>query len=465
MGISRRDLLRAAAAGAAAALVGLPRKSGAQAMTARYRRLLVLYVEGGWRCSMALKASSKPDLNPFGPATPAGPCKVGPIMMQSQDMVSYDAPSWPGSPTVPDILTAAPSLSVLHAHPAPLDPLLLEDDHYPTGRRVCTGWDDPQRPGLFNLLSASGIGGALPPILIGSPVTSAFMMQGPPDSMPVVMDPRSPLPAPPDPNEHFRKLRELVESNLVSRRPAALTRALLNTYRSFRATASDHGRVLSQPEFNGTDPANDGVDVQGISNGMLKEAAGIADGSLDSLLALGAIRALQFDSRAVLLSYAGATGGFDLHSGELQDAPRIYPTLGRLISGLMWLLDNVPNADASGSLGDETVLVVLSEFGRLTEDAPFNAADGSDHNGTRVDRVRNQSVFLYGGGVPQGQLIGPDVDEDYVMVGGARPISMQCLWATLLAGLGVRQDIVDGAFPPAASNTLYPEGAPLPLWG
>lgn len=467
MSITRRNLLKLAAAGTAVTLVGLPRKSGAAPAGQRFKRLVVLYVEGGWRCSMALKASANAALNPFGAPTAVGALKIGPVMMQSQNLVTYAAPSWPGAPTVPPLTDASigGQLSVAHCHPAPLDADQLDDDHSGTGKRVCTGYNDVARPGILNLLTQMMPDAALPPMAIGAPQTSAYALQGPLAYSPILIDPRTPLPAPPDPNERFRKLREKIEANLVSRRPASLTRAALNAYRGFRATASDHGAVLSQPQFDGSNPAYDAVAVQGISNKMLKEAAGINDGTGDGLLALGAIRALQNGCRAALVSYGGSLGSFDLHSAERTGAPMIYPTLGRLIVGLKWLLDRVPSPDGGGPLANDTVLVVLSEFGRLTEDTPFNAADGSDHNGTHVERVRNQSVFLYGGGLPKGQLIGPNVDDAYNIAGGARPVSMHCLWATLLAGMGIRQDAIDESFPPTAANTLYPERAPLPLWG
>lgn len=466
MSMRRREVLKAAAVAAGAALVGLPRKSGAGG-PARFQRLVILFAEGGWRCSMALKASPDVNLNPFGAPTAVGALRIGPVMMRSQELCTYAAPSWPGSPRVPPLSdrSIGGQLSVVHCHPAPLDGDQLDDDHSGTGRRVCTGYNDVDRPGILNLLTSVLPSPALPPMAIGSPQTSAFALQGPLDSAPIVLDPRSPLPPPLDPREHFRKLRETIEARLSARRPAALTRVALDAYRSFRAAASDHGVVLSQPQFDGTRAENDGVAVQGITNRMLIEGAGLNDGTTDSLLALGAIRALQNGCRAVLVPYTGSLGTFDLHSGERDGAPLIYPTLGRLLAGLVWLLDRVPSPDGKGALAGETVLLVLSEFGRLTEDTPFNAADGSDHNGSHVERVRNQSLFLYGGGLPRGQLFGPDVDRNYDTVGGARPVSMHCLWATLLAGLGVRQDAIDDAFPPLASNTLYPERAPLPLWG
>src|SRR5438105_203952 len=113
MTLSRRRFLEVSAIGTAAALVGLPKKSARGDGPPRIRHLLVLVAEGGMRTTMAFNASSRIDLNPWGVIPNAGAMRLGRVLMAAPSSVAYAAPSWPGSPTVPDITQAVRQMSIL----------------------------------------------------------------------------------------------------------------------------------------------------------------------------------------------------------------------------------------------------------------------------------------------------------------------------------------------------------------
>src|SRR5262245_486806 len=115
MRIPRRDFLRLTAAGSAVALIGLSRKSSRADGPARARRVLLFNASGGLRSTAAFHASSHTALNPWGVRGTSGSLRLGNVLRADESTVSYGAPSWPGSPSVPAIDAAAASFAVIAA--------------------------------------------------------------------------------------------------------------------------------------------------------------------------------------------------------------------------------------------------------------------------------------------------------------------------------------------------------------
>ena len=140
MTISRRHLLQATAAGTAAALIGLGRKSARGAGPARARRVLILNSSGGMRTTTAFHASPRTSLNPYGVLGQAGALRLGAVLRGDETDLTYAAPSWGAGVTVPPIDEAARGFAVIAATDHVPDGSYRPGDHNDDGMRMGTGY-------------------------------------------------------------------------------------------------------------------------------------------------------------------------------------------------------------------------------------------------------------------------------------------------------------------------------------
>jgi uncharacterized protein (DUF1501 family) len=130
-------------------------------------------------------------------------------------------------------------------------------------------------------------------------------------------------------------------------------------------------------------------------------------------------------------------GGWDNHSniygtngnGALfQACSQLDPALGALLGDLA----AAPGATTGKSLLDETLVVVLGEFGRTV--GPLNGGGGRDH-------YLQMAVALAGGGVKGGKVIGVTDDRASKTVdpgwSGNRDIKPEDLACTIYSALGI----------------------------
>lgn len=97
-------------------------------------------------------------------------------------------------------------------------------------------------------------------------------------------------------------------------------------------------------------------------------------------------------------------GGWDHHQNIYNQTTGIYPRARELDSGVAALLadlEDTPGKDPGKTLLDETLVVVMGEFGRTVEN--LNNQQGRDH-------YLQQSVVFAGGGAKGGRVIGATND-------------------------------------------------------
>lgn len=121
-----------------------------------------------------------------------------------------------------------------------------------------------------------------------------------------------------------------------------------------------------------------------------------ASGFGDSCLVARNILKNDLGTRFIQISL----GGWDNHSTIYNQTAGIYPRAQQLDKGLAMLLSDLsitPGSVANKSLLDETLIVVMGEFGRTVGN--LNAQQGRDH-------FMQQFVVMAGGGVAGGRVIG-----------------------------------------------------------
>src|SRR5207253_5738460 len=109
----------------------------------------------------------------------AGVMRLGRVLMAAPSSVAYAAPSWPGSPTVPDITQAVRQMSILQGiDHAPGQQRV--GDHGDDGMRMGTGWFAKDgAPGFLTVLSRFlGDGAPAPAVALGNVGSTGFFMAG-----------------------------------------------------------------------------------------------------------------------------------------------------------------------------------------------------------------------------------------------------------------------------------------------
>lgn len=460
MTLSRRRLLQVSAAGTAAALIGLGRKSAHGGGPARARRVLVLNAGGGMRTTTAFHASPRTAFNPYGVLGNAGALRLGAVLRADESELSYAAPSWGAGVTVPPIDEAARNFAVIAATDHRPDGGYRPGDHNDDGMRMATGYyGRHDAPGLLTFLNRFlGPEADAPTVTIGG---GGFDVAPPAWQVdrPIAMW-FSGLPgAPPTGGSDTvgRPLEDALDARTVARRQN-LARGAVQALITTKGTLRRFGPLLADKRLRFDADAYLDETLRDVSNRMLLEAVGNPAGmglplDHDARNVALSLRLLQFGSPAVALSI----GGFDTHDLETERAPKLFSRLARFVAGVHFALRNIPDP-AGGSMLDSTLVVTTSEFGRngVAPDG-FNAGLGSDHGGD--PGWRYQAHVVFGAGVVPKRL--HDTDDDNRPLD--RPASTHRLLATIASATGIDQSAIDARWP--AGTALYPESGPMTeLW-
>jgi uncharacterized protein (DUF1501 family) len=128
-------------------------------------------------------------------------------------------------------------------------------------------------------------------------------------------------------------------------------------------------------------------------------------------------------------------GGWDNHQNIYQPNGGIYARardLDKAVAPLLNDLDSAPGTTQRKTLLDETLIVIMGEFGRTT--GPTNTQGGRDH-------FLQQSAVFAGGGIKGGRIIGQtDPTGSYVVEAGwerDRPVRAEDIAATIYSALGI----------------------------
>ncbi len=460
MTLSRRQFVTATAAGTAAALIGLGKKSARGAGPARARRLLIINAAGGLRSTAAFHASSLVAQNPWGVLGASGALRLGRVLRADEASYNYAAPAWGAGVTVPPIDEAARSFAIVAATDHAPDGTPRSGDHGDDTPRMGTGYfGRGDAPGLLTLINRHlGPAGAGPVSVIGETAFEAappawvvdkpisLVFYGLPDQPPTGGS-----------ASVGRPLEDALDGRVLARR-RNLARGAVQALVNSKSTLRRFGPLLADRRLRFNSDAFLDQTLQGVSNQMLVEAMGNAPGGDRTLdgdarsFAL-ALRLLQFGAPAVCMSM----GGFDTHDTEIQRAPKLYSRYARFVAGVHFALARMPDP-MGGMMLDSTLVVLTSEFGRNgTPPTGWNAGGGSDHGGDAG--WRNQAHVVFGAGVVAKRL--HDTDDNNVAMG--RAASTHRMLATMAAAVGVDQGAIDALWPPGSA--LYPESGPLwELW-
>jgi uncharacterized protein (DUF1501 family) len=142
----------------------------------------------------------------------------------------------------------------------------------------------------------------------------------------------------------------------------------------------------------------------------------------------------------------GHSGGWDTHANNDEDQSPLWEDLFQGLATLMALLDDAPGSQG-GSLSDETLVLVLSEMGRTPQ---LNATMGKDH-------WPFTSMLLIGAGFTSNRVIG-GFDSGYMgrnvspsdgqLSDDGQILSAEAMGATVLQILGIDPaEYVSGADP------------------
>lgn len=516
MKINRRGFLKTSAGAAAAAGVTLwlPRFARGTG-PGQIRHVILIYLGRGvrWMCSFGAQASIKQnpwgllpwDLVPQGQAehlsTQGTPWQMSRMFhlrpvpavapygfpeaydrLSSLDPADYnfEQPTlqrWPGQPQLPSFCSIAHQISVIHCDAYPGSPALLD---HAAGQQNLFTCSTSGTNGLSTLFNAVLKGRTrLPAIAVNSPgfALGTGKYAG---SRPLVLTSATALPTT-DPgrnmSEWARKYEAVLDAGQGQRRQSFAAQAIANFALDKRSGDENITTLLSNSLKLATAPVTTafGETISGepVTNGMLREVFGVNSAEIDPSDILNdayrslnqpvyepgragwtnnpfglngalAVRFLQYGSSVVSLT----VGDFDTHSNELFSTGRTHPSqmiqFSRMLTGLEFALKNIKDPDTGGSLWETTVIVAGSEFGRQgpnITDNGFNTGRGSDHS-------REQYFPILGGPLSQrGQLITES---------GGRPLHMNSIWTSLLAGMGAESDYLrPEKFPPIQGLINY----------
>lgn len=458
MTISRRHLLQVTAAGTAAALIGLGRKSARGAGPARARRVLIINSSGGMRTTTAFHASPLRSLNPFGVLAEAGALRLGAVLRANETNLTYAAPSWGAGMTVPPIDQAARGFAIVAAADHRPDGGYRPGDHRDDGQRMGTGYYlRNDAPGLLTVLNRFlGPQASAPVVTLGGSDFDA----APPSW--VVDRPISlyfgGLPGEPPTGGSAtvgRPLEDVLDGRVLARR-RNLAHDAVSALVTTKGTLRRFGPLLADRRLRFDSDQFLDQELRGVTNRMIIEAVGNGPGvplDGDARQVALALRLLQFGAPAACVSI----GGFDTHDHEDERAPVLFSRLARFLAGIHFTLAHIPDP-MGGMMLDSTLVITTSEFGRNGfEPDGFNAGLGSDHGGD--PGWRYQAHVVFGAGVVPKRVHDTD-DRNRPL---DRPASTQRLLATVAAATGIDQAEVDRLWPPGTA--LYPESGPLwELW-
>ena len=313
----RRTFITAAAVASVGALAFTRRP--ARAAVPSFSRLLVLNASGGLRSTAAFNAKPQGDANPWGVAGPAGELVLGNLLTSVPAMLRYDAPSWPGAPTVPDIAAAAQDFALVGGcdhSPG----IYRQGDHPDETPRMGTGYfGKPSAPGLMTAINRYVGSDAPGPVAtiggggwLGNAVAD-WVAHGP-----VRLEYYGLPPAPPaggSPNVG-RPIEDAIDDRLRTGR-RSIGKNRVDAYWATKDALRRYGPVLADPALKIGTLGELDTDLGGVTNRMLLEAMGndLSTGGTGEPMGIRAamgVRLLQMGSPAVVVD----VGGVDLHDGE-----------------------------------------------------------------------------------------------------------------------------------------------------
>jgi uncharacterized protein (DUF1501 family) len=483
--LTRRGLL--VALGAAAGVLALPPElAWAAKRRPRATRVIVLNLSGGVRSSAAFIASGQKQLNPWGRMRDV-PLPLGNVLElgEPERSIYLPGPTQPiprryrtreAEPRVdvirmPRLRDIANAFSVVGTW----DP--ERGDHLRSERVAHTGASNEQSTGLlvriFGALGESERGSApgLPAFELGEPGSASFAPRGKEAGTTVsVLGPAS-LPRRDEGETDASRRTGAGFRPRVSGRDR-LDQKFLDAMGPAGRTAvrgfTQQRRLTERLSIELADPVVrwtggwDGAAARGelrlgsasipLTNDLLAQILAVpgpyagfggSDAAQNLMLAF---RLLQLGSPAVSVTVPG----FDMHSGELEQAPGIYGGLGRMWAALHFLLQHVPDPTSPGaSMLDRTLVVTNSEFGRDPglANTGFNGGGGSDHGSHPATFYLGHAVM--GAGVVGGRVLGGVNTDSYDATRSRERHAPSDLLATILLALGLDADDERWGFPEA----------------
>jgi hypothetical protein len=444
-GVSRRNFLRIAGAGAVAATtapwIWIPKKAFAATSPAfgTAEHVLVLYAGGGLRSAPLFCADVSPAHNPFGIAAGIAPgtqLSVGKLLGDQPFPLNTSVD--PLAP-VPAIASDITVIAGVDHEPSSATP---PTDHGTGDTMLTQGMMNTDR-GLLSIVHrdyAGYVNGTtvLPPFDIGlsnfAKGTCDFAGYRPIAlQSAAAFTGKSATAGQEDRAAWTRDLRKRRDQAFIARRSPSV-RPYLTAAMDAKINSRAYAAALHAPGLDliGAPDAS----IGGLTNTQLldvlgaSQLAGTQNGwGLETAFAL---RLFQMGvPMATVLHYA-----YDDHSDEKTLLPVDALDLGRQIAGIHFLLHNL--YDQKGQLlWDKTVVLVCSEFSRDNTDAAtgFNSAMGSDHQGSFGSR--NQCWPVFGGPITaKGKRLG-GLDPVTMATVNGPATSVRSVMGTMLDLLGI----------------------------
>lgn len=419
--MKRRDFLKTAAGGAAAAVAApvlwLPRT--ARAATPAFgqaKHVLILFAKGGFRSHCVFNAGGQPQHNPFG--TQQAAAGTDWTLGAACGRKSY-ATSLGEVPAFADVTSDVAVIPCVdHLPGAPRS----DADHRTAVNRMCTGDAEGSdgllaRIGLDHPKYADGFSAAaMPPVEIrptefGAGAgdyarTRPLALQGAANNF------AADLPV-------GRGWKIGARDRLNARFRAAKGSAYADRLGLFllaKERAGIFAELLQDPRLNViSQPA--GAEA-GVTNAQMIEVLGhhslmdIGDGQPHQSWGGDVALALRFFGQGSPIAVV-TRDIYDLHDDERDwYAPRV-EDLARQLAGLNFLLKRMSHPEG-GTYWDHTLVLTASEFSRnnTSKDTGFNSGNGSDHVEDRDAPSRNQALAFMGGAVTAGGKLLGATDEE-----------------------------------------------------
>ena len=466
MKLSRRDLLKGVAAGAAFGATGLGLRTARARLPVNPVSILLLDFSGGWNVHATFAARTHPDVNPHGIAPARGDMgimKVSPLIYRDREnVVNTDSAAW--GMRVPVFEETAHHFSMIGAMRHAESYVL--DDHPPSGIYCATGYlDRLDAPGLGTVVARYAPKDRLAPpaVCLSNLIPGWVAFESARASgawlphAPVVFSHKA-LPIGGSGGVGFIETETRLDEAAGARR-RGLAAQKVEMLRRYKEAFRRHRSFFLDKAIHTTDPANanerleEGLLGSGSpTNQQLIDAFGGTFDGDESALAL-AFRCLEGGSRFVAVSCGFSSfpmTAHDTHTNE-QNAWKLYVRDAQIFAGVSFLLEKL-------GLAKNVLVVGLSEMARCPyAGGGFNGAGGTDHGRTGIQSPKGlygsnrQSVLLAHGPIRPGREAYPAESE----LGD--PAGAPCITAELLAFIADCAGVEREDHP----WNVSPEGAPL----
>ncbi|MEL6181989.1 MAG: DUF1501 domain-containing protein, partial [Myxococcota bacterium] len=403
--VGRRTFIKAAAAAAATAAVGVPWiwvPGRATAQTAGFgtiKHLLYIRLSGGFRFTAAFNADVAAEFNPFGLASrKAEGAEWGVSALLERDGWRSEELQALGVQTVPDIAGDIAVLPCVDHEPL----AAYADGNHGSGlERYLTGYVGGDT-GLFTMINYGLRDRAAQALADGVTLLPAFVLGN--SGMALGAGKYAAHRAPVLSGDGFDQFGFDASANLpdwaqemadarderVHGKVHTRYKDAIEAYQLTRESTKAYAEIFNSDTLKIA--SNGDAVIDGISNDELAAVLGNSRAARNIRLAM---RLFHFGSPAVYLDQ----GGYDMHSGEEASLPGRFDDLNRLIAGLHYVLRKMTHP-SGGSYWDHTVVAFGSEFGRTARGDEFNSARGSDHGGDLATRW--MSMPFMGGPIKAG---------------------------------------------------------------